>query len=287
MDEPVWRQLPLASRYRKQLDSDIADLSNMGGPNAGSIAAGLFLAEFVDDVPWAHIDIAGTAPADADRTWRNKGATGFGTPLLDRAGHQLRPCRSGDPTMSGDQDAAPASGPRTADCQPAPARAEEDPARPDREPWAQGPPSGHHLFGLCVLVIVLSAIRVRLRACAVTYEVGGVARQRHRRRDRGRFARTSAPAGTRTRCDPHRDHGRREPSSPSTASGSCSPRSVSNFSSFSVVAGDPGRDASSGSPAAPMGAPLRRAGEGGAASALTGIVVFVGMLASVTSDAAT
>lgn len=81
VDEPVW-ELPLATRYRKQLDSEIADLSNMGGPNAGSITAALFLAEFVDDVPWAHIDIAGTAQADAARTWRNKGATGFGTPLL-------------------------------------------------------------------------------------------------------------------------------------------------------------------------------------------------------------
>jgi leucyl aminopeptidase len=81
VDEPVWR-LPLARRYRNQLESDVADLSNMGGPNAGSITAALFLAEFVGDTPWAHIDIAGTAQADAARTWRNKGATGFGTPLL-------------------------------------------------------------------------------------------------------------------------------------------------------------------------------------------------------------
>jgi leucyl aminopeptidase len=80
-DEPVWR-LPLARRYRNQLDSDIADLSNMGGPNAGSITAALFLAEFVGDTPWAHLDIAGTAQADVARTWRNRGATGFGTPLL-------------------------------------------------------------------------------------------------------------------------------------------------------------------------------------------------------------
>jgi leucyl aminopeptidase len=81
VDEPVWR-LPLARRYRNQLESDVADLSNMGGPNAGSITAALFLAEFVGGTPWAHIDIAGTAQADAARTWRNKGATGFGTPLL-------------------------------------------------------------------------------------------------------------------------------------------------------------------------------------------------------------
>jgi leucyl aminopeptidase len=80
-DEPVW-ELPLATRYRTQLDSDVADLANLGGPNAGSITAALFLAEFVGDTPWAHIDIAGTAQADTPRTWRNTGATGFGTPLL-------------------------------------------------------------------------------------------------------------------------------------------------------------------------------------------------------------
>jgi leucyl aminopeptidase len=80
-DEPVW-QLPLDYRYRSQLDSPIADLTNMGGVNAGSITAALFLAEFVEDVPFAHIDIAGTAQADAPRGWVNKGATGSGTRLL-------------------------------------------------------------------------------------------------------------------------------------------------------------------------------------------------------------
>lgn len=81
VDEPLW-QFPLATRYRPQLDSDIADMSNMGGPNAGQITAALFLSEFVADVPWAHIDIAGTAQADVARSWRNKGATGFGARLL-------------------------------------------------------------------------------------------------------------------------------------------------------------------------------------------------------------
>ncbi len=93
VDEPVWR-LPMATRYRKQLDSDIADLSNMGGANAGSITAALFLAEFVGETPWAHIDIAGTAQADAARTWRNKGATGFGTPLLIELATGFVPPRS-------------------------------------------------------------------------------------------------------------------------------------------------------------------------------------------------
>jgi leucyl aminopeptidase len=54
----------------------------MGGVNAGSITAALFLEEFVDGRPWAHVDIAGTAQLPAARGWRNKGATGFGTRLL-------------------------------------------------------------------------------------------------------------------------------------------------------------------------------------------------------------
>ncbi len=81
VDEPVW-PLPLHRPYRAQLDSPIADMTNMGGANAGSITAALFLAEFVGDTPWAHIDIAGTAQLPAARGWRNKGATAFGTRLL-------------------------------------------------------------------------------------------------------------------------------------------------------------------------------------------------------------
>lgn len=80
-DESVW-QLPLEHRYRTQLDSDVADISNMGGKHAGATIAALFLAEFVNDVPWAHLDIAGTMQVEADEAWRSKGATGFGTRLL-------------------------------------------------------------------------------------------------------------------------------------------------------------------------------------------------------------
>ncbi|MGV8964962.1 MAG: leucyl aminopeptidase family protein [Cellulomonas sp.] len=80
-DERAW-QLPLERAYRPQLDSDIAHLSNLGGPNAGAITAALFLAEFVDAVPWAHIDIAGTAQADPPGGWRPRGCTGFGARLL-------------------------------------------------------------------------------------------------------------------------------------------------------------------------------------------------------------
>jgi len=80
-DEPVW-ELPLAGRYRKQLDSDVADLKNLGGANAGAITAALFLAEFVGGRPWAHIDIAGTAQSDSSASWRPPGCTGFGARLL-------------------------------------------------------------------------------------------------------------------------------------------------------------------------------------------------------------
>jgi leucyl aminopeptidase len=80
-DEPIW-ELPLYRPYRAQLDSTIADLTNMGGINAGSITAALFLEEFVGGTPWAHVDIAGTAQQPAVRTWRNKGASGFGAKLL-------------------------------------------------------------------------------------------------------------------------------------------------------------------------------------------------------------
>ncbi len=81
VDEPVW-ELPLARRYRKELNSVLADLRNMGGANAGTITAALFLEEFVAGKPWAHIDIAGTAQSGSAEKWRNNGTTGFGTRLL-------------------------------------------------------------------------------------------------------------------------------------------------------------------------------------------------------------
>jgi leucyl aminopeptidase len=81
VDEPVW-QLPLEKNYRKLLDSNVADMKNVGGPYGGAILAALFLNEFVGDVPWAHLDIAGTMEVSADDGWQSRGATGFGTRLL-------------------------------------------------------------------------------------------------------------------------------------------------------------------------------------------------------------
>ena len=92
VDEPVW-QLPLERKYRKQLDSEVADISNLGGSFAGSTTAALFLAEFVGETPWAHVDIAGTMQVDADEAWRSKGATGFGARLLAELARDFTPTR--------------------------------------------------------------------------------------------------------------------------------------------------------------------------------------------------
>jgi leucyl aminopeptidase len=80
-DEVVW-ELPLDRRLRKELDSDVADLKNVGGVNAGSITAALFLEEFVGGIPWVHIDMCGTAYSASDDSWRSKGMTGYGARLL-------------------------------------------------------------------------------------------------------------------------------------------------------------------------------------------------------------
>jgi leucyl aminopeptidase len=92
-DEPVW-ELPLDARYRRELDSTVADLRNLGGANAGAITAGLFLAEFVGDKPWAHIDIAGTAQSSGDSGWQTAGCTGFGARLLLQLALDFRPSPS-------------------------------------------------------------------------------------------------------------------------------------------------------------------------------------------------
>jgi leucyl aminopeptidase len=91
--ERVW-ELPLEAEYRKDIDSPIADLRNLGTtPNGGAIHAGLFLAEFVDDVPWAHIDIAGVAQTPADRLWHTTGCSGFGARLLVQLAVDFEPVR--------------------------------------------------------------------------------------------------------------------------------------------------------------------------------------------------
>jgi leucyl aminopeptidase len=81
--ELLWR-LPLADAYDKQINSDAADMKNVGGRNGGSITAAQFLLRFIKDTPWAHLDIAGMAWSDKDAPTVPKGATAFGVRLLER-----------------------------------------------------------------------------------------------------------------------------------------------------------------------------------------------------------
>ena len=73
--ELVW-QMPMFDEYGEQNKSDVADVKNVGGRLAGAITAAKFLAEFVDDTPWVHLDIAGTSLTDKERGYQIKGATG-------------------------------------------------------------------------------------------------------------------------------------------------------------------------------------------------------------------
>lgn len=82
MGEKVWR-MPLAPEYDKIIDHDVADMKNTGGRNAGAITAAQFLQRFVNGVPWAHLDIAGTA-MDSPKTPISQGwANGWGVRLLN------------------------------------------------------------------------------------------------------------------------------------------------------------------------------------------------------------
>ena len=73
--ERFW-QLPSCKEFAKLNKSKVADLKNIGGRNAGTITAGLFVGEFVQDKPWLHLDIAGTAWSEADEGYVTKGGTG-------------------------------------------------------------------------------------------------------------------------------------------------------------------------------------------------------------------
>jgi leucyl aminopeptidase len=81
--EPVWR-LPLGEAYDKGLRSKFADMKNVGGRDGGSIVAAQFLKRFVNDVTWAHLDIAGTAWKSEARPTAPAWATGYGVRLLNR-----------------------------------------------------------------------------------------------------------------------------------------------------------------------------------------------------------
>ena len=87
-DEKVWR-LPTFEDYKELIKSDVADLKNSGGPRAGTIGAGLFIGEFVQEKPWLHLDIAGTSWSEKDSDYESKGATGAGARLLYHLVKQL------------------------------------------------------------------------------------------------------------------------------------------------------------------------------------------------------
>lgn len=79
--ERLW-ELPLWEEYDEQIKSDIADVKNTGGRPAGTITAAAFIKKFVDNTPWAHLDIAGTAWIEKEKPYIPKGATGVGVRLL-------------------------------------------------------------------------------------------------------------------------------------------------------------------------------------------------------------
>lgn len=79
--ERAW-ELPVHEEYAEQIKSEIADLKNIGGPEAGAITAGCFLKEFVGDTPWVHLDIAGVAWMEKEKAGYAPGPTGVPVRLL-------------------------------------------------------------------------------------------------------------------------------------------------------------------------------------------------------------
>jgi leucyl aminopeptidase len=74
--------MPVFDDYKEQLKSDIADFTNTGGRAGGAITGALFIKEFAGDLPWVHMDIAGTAWAEEPKPYQLKGATGVGVRTL-------------------------------------------------------------------------------------------------------------------------------------------------------------------------------------------------------------
>ena len=79
--EPVWR-LPLDEPYIKQIESEVADIKNIGGKPAGTITAAAYLSKFIGETPWAHLDIAGTAWDFTKKSYIPKGPSGIGVRTL-------------------------------------------------------------------------------------------------------------------------------------------------------------------------------------------------------------
>ena len=88
--ERYWH-MPLHDDYLEQLKSEIADLMNSGGRPGGSVTAAMFLREFTNGLPWAHLDIAGTAWAEEAKPFQPKGATGVAVRTLTELGFSAFP----------------------------------------------------------------------------------------------------------------------------------------------------------------------------------------------------
>jgi leucyl aminopeptidase len=81
--EKVWR-MPLGQAYDKLIDSKFADMKNTGGRHGGSITAAQFLQRFIEDTPWAHLDVAGTAMGSPSSDINPSWGSGWGVRLLNR-----------------------------------------------------------------------------------------------------------------------------------------------------------------------------------------------------------
>lgn len=81
--EKVWR-MPMGPAYTKMIESRFADMKNVGGRDGGSITAAQFLEKFVNNVPWVHLDIAGTAMASPSTATNTSWGSGWGVRLLNR-----------------------------------------------------------------------------------------------------------------------------------------------------------------------------------------------------------
>lgn len=87
--ERVW-EMPLFDECRDYLKSDVADLKNTGGKGGALLSSASFLSEFAGDIPWVHLDIAGSAWAEKERPYVPKGASGIGVRLLSTLIRELR-----------------------------------------------------------------------------------------------------------------------------------------------------------------------------------------------------
>jgi leucyl aminopeptidase len=86
--ERAW-PMPIFDEYRQAMDSEIADIKNVGGRGASPLTASAFLADFVGDVPWTHLDVAGTAWSDTALPYLAKGGTGAGVATLVQVASKL------------------------------------------------------------------------------------------------------------------------------------------------------------------------------------------------------